>query len=139
MAGAKEQAALMALDDFDANPEAEAGTVDSFGGEEGVEHAGAGRSGDAGAGIGDGEGEAVAAGAPVGGLATAKKDAATGGHRVDGIGDEVVEDLADVAFKTGYGAIGLLSVLDLDGGVAKAAFVEAENCDKEIGTTDLAG
>lgn len=71
LAAAKEETSSMAIDDFVADPEAEAGAVDSFGGEEGLEDAGAGRWSDASTGIGHGKSEAAAAGAPVCGLATA--------------------------------------------------------------------
>jgi len=129
----------MAVDDFVADPEAEAGAVEAFGGEEGFEDAGAGFGGDADAGVGEGEGEAGAAGAPVGCFAAAKEEAASGGHGIDGVGDEVVEDLTDVAFEAGDLAVGALAFFDGDGGVAEAAFVEAEDGGEEVGAGDLAG
>ena len=139
LATAEEEAALMAVDDFVADPEAEAGAAEAFGGEEGFEDAGAGLGRHADASVGDGEDQAAAVGAPVGGLAAAHQEAATGGHCIDGVGDEIVEDLADVAFEAGDWVGGAFAPVDGDGGVAETAFVEAEDGGEEFVAVDLTG
>ena len=58
-------------------------------------------------------------------------------HGVDGVGDEVVEDLADVVFEAVDGAVGLVAGLDGDAGVAKAALVEIEDGVDQLGGVTL--
>jgi hypothetical protein len=105
---------LVALDDAGGDPEAEAGAVEVLGGVEGFEDAGADGGGHAVAGVGDGDADALRlVRRRVGSLhqvvmivrivgvriVGADDEAAALAHGVDGVGDEVVEDLADVVFE----------------------------------------
>ena len=63
----------------------------------------------------------------------ADDEAAALAHGVDGVGDEVVEDLADVAFEAEDGGVGGVAGLDADVGVAEASLVEVEDGVDEIG------
>lgn len=87
----------MALDDFLRDPEAEAGAGDALGGEERFEDAPEGFGGDAGAIVGDGDADAGAAGFPVVRGEFAEGDATAFAEGVDGVADEVGEDLSDFA------------------------------------------
>ena len=129
---------MVTIDDFTADPEAEAGAVDALGREESFEDVGASFGGHAGTGVSDGENEAATAGAPVGGFAAAQKETASGRHGVDGVRDEVVEDLAYVAFEAGDATLVALAFFYADGGVAETAFVEAEDGGVEVFAGDLA-
>ena len=57
----------------------------------------------------------------------ADDQAAAVAHGVDGVGDEVVEDLADVVFEAEDGSLCGVVCLDTDAGVAEAALVEIED------------
>jgi len=46
------------------------------------------------------------------------------GHGVDGIGDDITENLANVPLKTLNGFIGSFSLLNLDSCIANSSFVE---------------
>ena len=48
-------------------------------------------------------------------------------HGVDGVGDEVVENLSDVVFEAQDGAGGLVASFDANTGVDEAALVEIED------------
>ena len=113
LAAAEGEAALVPLDDSGGDPEAEAGPVEIFGGVEGLEEAGANLGRHAVAGVGDGDADAFAArrvaDRVVCCVVGADDEAAALAHGVDGVGDEVVEDLADVVFKAedaGLGGVG---------------------------------
>ena len=117
----------MALHDFFADPEAEAGAGDALGGEEGVEDAGLDFGAHAGGVVGDGDGDAGLAGAPVGGFAFAHEEAAAAGHDVEGIADEVGDDLADFSVEAMNFAAGAAAALDADAGVVDTALIDGEN------------
>ena len=95
------------------------------------------------AGVGDGNAEATAAvggcGGVVHGFMSADDEAATLTHGVDGVGDKVVEDLANVVFKSENGCGGGVAGFDVDARVGQAAVVEVEDSVDEIGRTDLRG
>ena len=60
-------------------------------------------------------------------------------HGVDGVGDEVVEDLADVVFEAQDGAGGLVGSFDVDAGVAKATLIEIEDGGDQLLRGDVGG
>ncbi len=98
---------MVAGDDAGGDPEAEAGAVEIFGGVEGLEEAGPDGRRHAMAGIGDGDAKAGTWPSGFGGVASgvvgANSEAAALAHGIDGVGDEVIEDLADVVFETKEG------------------------------------
>lgn len=96
----------MALDDSRGDPEAEAGSVELLGGVEGLKDAAAYCGGHAVAGVADDDADACAGAAlrVVGGIVGADEEAAAVAHCIDGVGDEVVEDLANVVFEAEDGA-----------------------------------
>ena len=126
LAAADAEGTAVALDDFLADPEAEAGAGDSLGGVEGAEEAAAGDGIHAGAGVREGEDDAGLASSPVGAGAEAKEQTAAVRHGVEGIADEVAEDLADFAFKAAERVTETPARLDGDGGVDDAAVVDRE-------------
>gem|GEM_PF-6469249 len=60
----------------------------------------------------------------VGSLATSDDETTAMGHGVDGIGDDITENLANVPLKTLNGFIGSFSLLNLDSCIANSSFVE---------------
>ena len=136
---AQGEAALVALDDAGGDPEAEAGAVELFGGVEGFEDAGLDDGGHAVARVGDGDADARAVGGMVDAVVGADDEAASLAHGVDGVGDDVVEDLADVVFEAEDGAGGLVGGFDVDAGVAKTAMVEVEDGVDELVGSDVGG
>ena len=104
-AAADADPAFVVPDDFEADPEAEAGSGGGLGGEEGFEEAALGGFAHAAAIVGDGDAEAVAAGLPVMGAAGAEADVAVAAEGVEGVADEVGEDLAHVAGKADEGVV----------------------------------
>ena len=103
----------MAVDDAGGDPETEAGALEVFGGVEGLEDAGADGGGHAVASVGDGEADALRLGVVVTSWARERDEAASARtHGVDGVGDEVVEDLADVVFEAEDGAGGGVAGFD---------------------------
>ncbi len=94
---------MVAVDDAVGDPEAEAGAVEVFGGVEGLEDAGLHGGCHAVAGVGDGDADAVACLGMLRSSEWCRVRERVGGrhltHGVDGVGDEVVEDLADVVFE----------------------------------------
>ncbi len=106
LGAAYHEAAVVALYDFGGDPEAQAGASDALGGVEGGVDVGEGFGGDADAVVGDGDEDALLPGAPLGGFTGTDAEAAglgcgvvagdAGADGVDGVGDEVVEDLADL-------------------------------------------
>src|ERR1700733_329128 len=142
MLGAAEgETAVVAGYDAGGDPEAEAGAVEILGGVEGLEETGADGGGDAVAGVGDGDADALArlSGGVVRGVVGADEEAATVAHGVDGVGDKVVEDLADVVFEAGDFGRGGVGGFDLDAGVGEAALIEVEHGVDEIGCADAGG
>ncbi len=117
----------VAADDFAGDPEAEAGTGFTLGGDEGLKDGGQQCSGNAGAGVGDGEAET---GGAVGGILSGDTDAqaAAVAHGIDGVADDVGDDLAEF---TGAGEDGGAGGIDLelntDARCDEAGVVEDEN------------
>ena len=62
----------------------------------------------------------------------APRAATFGSHGVDGVGDEVVQDLADVIFKTDDGRGGGVVGFDADAGVGESSLVEGEDGIDEV-------
>src|SRR5271170_1389268 len=104
LGAAEGEAALVAIDDTGGDPETKACAVEILGGVEGLEEARFDSSRHAVAGVGYGDADATAAirvfGVVVRGIVGADEKApATLTHGVDGVGNEIVEDLAYVVFK----------------------------------------
>ena len=96
MEGAAGEGAIVFLHDALADPEAEAGALGGFGGEEGLEETPDIVGMNADAGVDDGDGGAAAL--PVSRSASRTMDAqsAAVGHGLDGVADEVEKDLAQL-------------------------------------------
>ena len=75
----------------------------------------------------------------VGCVVGANDEAAALAHGVDGVGDEVVEDLADVVFEAEDARLGGVAGLDLDVGVGETALIEIEDGVDEVGCGDVGG
>ena len=139
---AEGKAALMAFDDALRYPETEAGAVEVFGGVEGIEDAGAHGGRHAVSCVGDGDADAVAALRVCGIIlcvVSADDEAAALAHRVDGVGDKVIEHLADVVFKTQNARGGSVAGLDCDAGVGQAALIELEHWIDQVGRRNARG
>jgi hypothetical protein len=95
--GADADVAAVLVDELFADPEAEAGADGALGGEEGVEHLFGGGGGDALTAVGDGEADTWCAGGGVEGGTGADDDAGVVADGVEGVGEEVGEDLAKFA------------------------------------------
>jgi hypothetical protein len=112
---------MMAGDDFGGDPETEAVAGIAFGGEEGLEDARERVRGDSAAIVGDGDADSAAAGGPVCGGAASDNEASVGNVRIFGVGvlkrvcsallegvegvsDEVEEDLSDFIFEARNGS-----------------------------------
>ncbi len=65
--------------------------------------------------------------------------AAVRAHGVDGVGDEVVEDLADVVFEADDGGGSGVGGFDADAGVGEASLIEGEDGVDEIVGGDTRG
>ena len=133
-------------DDLFADPEAEAVTGVALGGEEGFEEALDDLGRDAGAGVGDGEDDASLAGAPAGGFAGADEEGAAGGthrvllcviHGVERVGDEVGEDLADLAAEAAEGVLCAQACQDTGARVAQLSGVDVQDLGGQCGGVDL--
>jgi len=140
--GASEgEATVMAVDDADGDPKPEAGSVEVLGGVERLEEAAPHGGRHAVTGVGDGDADAMAAvgvpGGVVRGIVGADEKAASLSHSVDGVGDEVVEDLANIVFEAEDGGAGGVCGVDVDAGVGEAAVVEVEDCTDKIGGADM--
>src|SRR5207249_4018183 len=95
-------------------------------------------------GVGDGDADAFAwAGSVIaveGGVVGADKQAASAlAHGVDGVGDEVVEDLANVVLEAEHRSGAVEGCIDGDSGVGQAALVKIEDVSNEIAGADLGG
>jgi hypothetical protein len=137
---AEGEAATMAIDDAGGDPEAEARAVEILGGVEGFEEAGLHDGGHTGAGVGDCDANSPppirVSGGMVEGIVGADEETATTlSHRIDRVGDEVVEHLADVVFKAENGGTCGVTSLDVNAGVGETAVVEVEHGIDEIGCT----
>src|SRR6266436_6635575 len=143
LVAAEGEAALVTSDDAGGDPETEAGAVEVLGGVEGLEEAGLHGGGHAVASVGDGNAYARTAlrtlGGIVRGVVGADEDAAALAHGIDGVGDEIVEDLADIVFKTQNGRRGGIGGLDLDAGVGETALVEVDDGVDEFCSADVRG
>ena len=95
--GPDAEVAAVFVDELLADPEAEAGADGALGGEERVKHLFGGSRSNAVAAVGDREADAWSAGRGVEGGAGADDDAAVVAYGVEGVGEEVGEDLAEFA------------------------------------------
>lgn len=141
---AKGEAAVVAVDDAGGDPEAETGSVKVFGGVEGFEQTGSDGGGHTMTGVGNGDADAAA---PQGVfrrvacriMGTHEKATTSLTHGIDGVGDEVVENLADVVFEAEDSGGGGVAGLNADAGVSQAALVEIQDGINEIGGGDVGG
>ena len=69
----------------------------------------------------------------------ADENAASLAHGIDGVGDEIVEDLADIVFKTQNSSGGGVDGLDLNAGVSEASLIEVEDGVDEFCSADASG
>jgi hypothetical protein len=130
----------MTVDNFTADPEAEAGAAYFFGGEKRLEDAGDGAGGHTGTGIRDGEDNTGATGLPVGSVAGAEQEAATGGFgRVDGVPDEIAEHLTNLAFEADDGAVCSLAAMDGNVAVIEATLIKRQSAIEEFAGGDGSG
>ena len=125
----------MAVDDFVADPEAEAGAGDALGGEEGLEDAWPdGWRRHAGAGVGDGEDDAGLAGGPVGGLrgCGASRRAAVRVMASMALPMRLLRTWRISPSKQRTVAAGADAAFDADAGVDDAALVDGEDAVDEL-------
>ena len=144
LGAAEDEAAVVAVDDAGGDPKAEAGPVEVLGGVEGLEEACANWGRHAVAGVGDGDADAATAFGELGGVVGGvvgpdAKEATTLAHGVEGVGDQVIEDLTNVVFKAEDGGVGGVGGVDVDAGVGEAAVIEVEDGVDEIGRADVSG
>ncbi len=132
MAAADADEAVVALDDLVRDPEAETGAGDSFGRKEGLEDAPESFRGDAGAVIGDGDADAGTAGFPVVRGDFAERDRAAFADGVDGIADEIGEDLTDFALVRHDEGNGAEVAANLDVLAAEAGVKQGEDGVEEL-------
>ena len=134
----------MALYDAGRDPQAQPGAVQAFGGVKGLKDALEDVCAHAVAGIGDSDADA----GPPGWKPTlwcgdtvmgANDETSSVAHGVNGVGDEVVEDLADVIFKAEDARCRAIACLHADAGVAETAGVKADDRPEEIFCGDRSG
>lgn len=134
----------MAGDDAGGDPEAEAGSVEVFGGVEGLVEACLDFWGHAVSGVGDGDPYTAdtvgVVGGGHGGVVGADEEASSVfSHGVDGVGDEVVEYLADVVFEAEDSGVAGVVGVDVDTGVGESSLVEIDDCADEVLCGDVGG
>jgi len=143
LAAAKGEAPVMTSDDTGGDPEPEAGSVDILGGVEGLEEAGLHGRCHAVTSVGDGDTNAAARLGGVGRVVCrvvgADKEAASLAHGVDRVGDEVIENLANVVLKAEDSAGRRIGRLNLDVGVSEPALIEVKNSVNEVRSADVCG
>jgi len=138
-AAAEMNEAAMLDDDFVADPESEAGSGDFLGGEEGFEGAFTDFAIHAGTGVSDGEADAGFGGIfPIVRWVGSDEEATAGGS-VDGVADEVGEDLAEFAGEAEEVSGGVITAFDLDAGVVEADAVKAQHGVKQFGDVGAGG
>ena len=140
---AKGEPAVVARHNTGGDPEAKPSAVEILGGIEGLKEAGLHRTGHAVASVGDGDPYARTSVRPlrgiVNGVVGTNQEAASLAHRIDGIRDEIVEDLADIVFKAQNSSGGGIGGLDLDAGVGQTALVKVENGIDEFRGANVSG
>jgi len=128
LAAADAEEATMAVDDFFADPETQAGAGDALGGEEGLEDAVEGFRGNACTGVGNREHKTALAGGPMRGFAAAEKEApGVRCHGIKGVAEEIADDLADFSFKTANESCGAIAAVNVNAGVDGASLVNGED------------
>ena len=131
---------MMAIDDLFTDPEAETRTGDSLGGVKGFEDSSESFGGHPGACVGDRKDQSWATGRVVMPFTTAQeKTAAALVHGVDGINEQVINDLANLAVKAEDWPVGSLAHFDGDVGIQQAAAQNSESIVNEIVTGDFCG
>src|SRR6185369_1184940 len=106
------------VDDLFADPESEACAGDSLGREEGIEEPGARGRIHTAAVVGNRNDNALFEGLPVGGEAGANHETAIRtAHGIEGVADEIADDLPDLAFETANGFESARTFAELHAGV----------------------
>lgn len=120
------QFSIVLLHDFTANPEAKADAGGFLGGEEGFERALFCGTIHSGASVGDSEADADAAGFAVVGFTNAEHEARAGRvpHGVNGVIDEVRDDLANFTWKAEEWMMRLEAALQFNPDVAQARLMQ---------------
>ena len=129
----------MLSNEFLADPESESGAADAFGAEEGVKNHWAYLSGHSGAVISNGQDDSFGSGSPVGCIAASKQEAAAEGHGVDGISEQIADDLTNLAFKTQDGAGDAFAPLHEDSRIEKPALIEKKRFFKQLRASYVRG
>ena len=134
VAAAHTQGAAVLVDDVLRDPEAEPGAGGLLGGEEGFVEVAKRGGRHAGAGVGDGETNSGAAAARVAGLADSNEKSARRvfDHGVNGVADEVGDDLAELAGEDEDAFMPAVLSLDVDLCRTDAALVEGKDGIDEI-------
>lgn len=132
LAATNGEATAVAVDDVLGDPEAKAGAGQLASGEEGVEYLLDDLGRHAVARVGEDEADATSAGDGVGNVVGAKSDAAAGSHGIDGVCDEIAEDLANFALEAVKGGRSDISAVDGDAGVGEPALVEGGDGVEEL-------
>ena len=124
--------AVVPLEDLVADPHPQAGSADALGGVEGLIEAPAGLGGHTDACIRDGYKHALRPGARMRSFPASEKESSTVRHRVDGVADEVIEDLPDLTFQAEQRLSRTETLDDFDVVVEQTAVVEGQAVPQQI-------
>src|SRR5579862_2520983 len=111
---AESDGAVVFLHDALADPEAESSSLRGLGGEEGLEEMPGVFCLDSGAGVTDGDRYVFVEARCIGALADGDAQLAAVGHGLNGVGDEVHEDLPQLAGKSLKGGVAEVALFELD-------------------------
>src|ERR1035438_6415354 len=136
MEAAEANGAFVFLNDAFADPETEAGALGGLGGEERLEEAYGVFAANAVAGVDDGDGDAATLCFAVGGFGDAQAESSARRHRLDGVADEVEEDLAQLARESAHDTGGRVFPLQVDVTGHDGALLEFDDIIEQIGDGD---
>src|SRR5580698_6812292 len=115
------------MHDLVAHPQSQAGAAGALGGKERLEYLAQMFRLNAAAGVGDREHESLATRRPMCAFAAAHQQSATAVHGIDGVGDEVVEHLANLAVEASERLPGVQALLYLDARIHNASVMDKEH------------